>query len=143
MVQNHFRDDAQSAPVRLAQKRFEIAERAIHRMNLEIIGDVVAVIAQRRRIERQQPDRRHAEVLDVIQLLRQPAEIARAVAVRIVKGADVDFINDAGLIPERVVVEVFSVGIRSGMIVYETVVGAGFFSRDPSLNSRSIRRTAV
>ena len=101
VVQDQFGDDPQTALVRLAQENFEIAQRAIHRMHVAVIGDVIAVVLERRRIKRQQPDRGHAKFLDIIQLFRQPAKIARAVAVRVVKCADMHFVNDAALIPER------------------------------------------
>ena len=49
--------------------------------------------------------RRDAEVLQVVELLRQAAEVADAVAVAVVEGADVDLVDDRVLVPERVVVE--------------------------------------
>ncbi len=101
VVQHQFGDDAQPAPVRLAQKGFEIAQRAVHRMHVAIIGDVVAVVLERRRIKRQQPDRRHAEVLDVIQLFASARENRPRRRRRVVKRADMHFVNDAALIPER------------------------------------------
>ena len=66
-----------------------------------VIGDVVAVVAQRRRIERQQPDRGHAEVLQIVELRGKPAEIADAVAVAVVERADVELVDDRVLVPLR------------------------------------------
>ena len=69
--------------MRRAQENFEIAQRAIHRMHVAVIGDVITVVLERRGIKWQQPDRGDAEILDVIQLFRQPAKITRAISVRV------------------------------------------------------------
>ena len=45
-------DDPQPAPVRFAQEVPEVAQRAVGGMDLAIVGDVVAVVAQRRRDRR-------------------------------------------------------------------------------------------
>src|SRR5260370_22345063 len=66
------------------------------------IRNVVPVIAQRRREERHQPDRIDAQVLQVVELLREPAEISISVARAVVKSADVDLINDRVLVPKPV-----------------------------------------
>ena len=85
VVEDQFGDHPQAARVRLAQERLEIVQRAVDRVDGVIIGDVVAVVLERRGIKRQQPEGRDAEVLEVIQLLRQPAKIADAVGVAVVE----------------------------------------------------------
>ncbi len=80
---------------------FEVVERAVDRVDVVVVGDVVAVVPQRRRIEGQQPDRGDAEVLQVVELAGQPVEIADAVAVAVGEGADVDLVNDRVLVPRR------------------------------------------
>ena len=75
--------------MRRVKKRPEIIERAEIWIDVEIIGDVVSVIAQRRRIKRQQPDGGDAELLEIIQLLDQSAKVAHPVAVAVVKSLDV------------------------------------------------------
>ena len=42
------------------------------------------------------------EVAQIIEPRSQSAKIARAVAVAVLKGADMQFINDSTLIPERI-----------------------------------------
>ncbi len=81
VVDHQLGDHLQPAPVRLADEEAEVADRAVRRVDVHVVGDVVAVVAQRRRIERQQPDGGDAEVAQVVELLRQPAEIADTVAV--------------------------------------------------------------
>ena len=68
-----------------------------------VVGDVVAVVAQRRGVEGQQPDRVDAERLHVVELLGQAAEVADAVAVGVGEGLDVQLVDDGVLVPERVV----------------------------------------
>ena len=68
-------------------------------MNVGVVGDVVAVVAQRRGTEGQQPDGGDAQVLQVVELLRQAAEIADAVGHAVEEGADVDFVDDGVFVP--------------------------------------------
>ena len=56
VIDYQFGNYAQITLVGGVKKRAEIIERAEIRINIEIISDVVAVVAQRRRIERQHPD---------------------------------------------------------------------------------------
>ena len=60
------------------EKRLEIVELSVLRMDARVVGDVVAVVLQRRRIKRQQPDRGDPQILKVIELLGQPAKVADA-----------------------------------------------------------------
>src|SRR6476660_5326240 len=68
VIDHEFGDHAEIALMRGVEKRSEVIERAEIRIYVKIIGNVVAVIAHRRWIERQQPDRRDAEFLQIIQL---------------------------------------------------------------------------
>jgi len=56
--------------------------------SIVIIGDVVAIVTQGRRIKWQKPNRGDTEFLEIIELLDQPAEIANAVAVAVVESFD-------------------------------------------------------
>ena len=70
-----------------------------------VVGDVVAVVAAGRRIERQQPQRGDAEILQIVELFGQPGEIADAVIVAVGKGLDVKLVDDGVLVPELVAIE--------------------------------------
>ena len=70
-----------------------------------IVGDVVAVVAAGRWIERQQPKRGDAEFLQVVELLGQPGEVADAVVVAVGERLDVQLIDDGVLEPELVLLE--------------------------------------
>ena len=102
MIDHQLRDDAQTARVRRIEKRLKILQRSVARMHVEIIRDVVTVIAQRRRIKRQQPDRGDAELVEIVELLDQPAKIPYPVAVAIVKGLNMQLVDDCVLVPERI-----------------------------------------
>src|SRR5262249_37322232 len=102
VVDNQFGNDAQIALMRGVQKRSEILERAENRIDVEVIGNVVAVVSQWGWIERQQPDRGDAEFLQIIQLFHETAKVAHAVAIAVAKGFDVQLVDDGVLVPKRI-----------------------------------------
>ena len=79
----------------------DVLERAEGRVDRAVVGNVVAVVAQRRGVERQQPDRRDAQLLDVVELLDQAVEIADAVAVGVEERLDVGLVDHRVLVPVR------------------------------------------
>jgi hypothetical protein len=101
MVDYQLGDHLQAAALRLAHEGAEVRARAVVRMHVVVVGDVVAVVLERRRVERQQPERVDAEVLDVVELRGQSAEVADAVVVRVEERLDVQLIDDRVLVPER------------------------------------------
>ena len=72
-----------------SMKRSKSSQRAVARMDVLVVRDVVAVVSQRRRIEGQQPEAVDAEALQVVELLRQAREVADAVVVAVEERADV------------------------------------------------------
>jgi hypothetical protein len=91
--------------VGLAHEPLEVGHGAVRRVDVGVVGDVIAVVAPGRWVERQQPDGGDAQVLEVVELLRQAAEVAHAVAVAVEERADVGLVDDGVLVPERVVGE--------------------------------------
>ena len=75
-------DDLEPERVRALDQRVEVGERAEHRIDVAIIGDVVAEVAHRRGEEGRQPDRVDAEARDIIELRGDARQVADAVAVR-------------------------------------------------------------
>ena len=96
-------------------KFVEVVDRPVVGMDREEVGDVVAAVAQRRLVHRQQPDAVDAEPLEVVELLDQSAEVAGAVVVAVEEPADVDLVEDRGLEPERVPLEPVA-GLRHGCV---------------------------
>src|SRR5207247_7369893 len=88
--------------MRRIKKRAEIIEGAEVRIDVEIIGDVVAVITQRRGIEWQEPDGRNAELLEIIELFDQAAEVAHPIAVAVTKRLNVQLIDDRVIVQSSI-----------------------------------------
>lgn len=102
VVQHHLDNDADVSLVRGFEKDLEVIQRAIVRMNRPIVRDVIAVVAQRRRKERHQPNRIDAKLLQIIKLLRQAAEISVAITAAVVKSTDMRLVNDRVFVPKRI-----------------------------------------
>ena len=100
VIDHEFGDHAQIALVRGVEERPEIVERAEIRINIKIIGNVITVVAHRRGIKWQQPDRRNAELLEIIQLFDQAPEVAHPIAIAVAKSFDVHLIDDRVLVPQ-------------------------------------------
>ena len=105
VVHDEVGDHADAALVRRVDERAEVVERAVVGMDRVEVGDVVAAVAQRRRVHRQQPDAVDAEPLQVVELLGQADEVAAAVGVAVGEAADVDLVEDGALEPERIGLE--------------------------------------
>src|SRR5215471_15931856 len=88
--------------MRRVQKGAEIVERAESWIDVEVIGNVVAVVSQRGWIERQQPQSSHAEFLQIIQLLHETAKVAHAVAIAVAKRLNVQLVDDGVFVPKRI-----------------------------------------
>ncbi len=102
VIQDELDDDAQPERMRLREEVTEVLQRAVTGMDARVIGDVVPVVLERRRVHRLEPETIHSERRDVIQLRREPSEIADAVAVAVGERLDVKLIEDGVLVPERI-----------------------------------------
>src|SRR5262249_51262765 len=103
MVRHEIEDDAYAALVQRARQRVEIAKRPEARIDIDIVGDVIAEVGHRRGGDRRQPDRIDAEPAQIIDALEDSAEIADAIAVAVLEGARIDLINDGRLPPGLIV----------------------------------------
>ena len=102
VVDHQLGDDAHAALVRGGDEVLHVGHRAVLGMDVAVVGDVVAVVAPRRGIERQQPDRVDAEIGDVVELGDQAGEVADAVVVGIEERLHVQLVDDRVLVPELV-----------------------------------------
>ncbi len=102
VIDDELGDDAESPAVRVIEKAAAVLERAVRRMDVRIVGDVVAIVAQRRRVERQQPHCGDAEVLQVSEPRREAREVADPVSIAVLERPDVQLIDDRVLVPFRV-----------------------------------------
>ena len=89
----------------LPQEHLEVTHRAVGGADPGVIGDVVAVVLQGRGIEGEEPEDGDPEVLEIVELLGQPRKVADPVSVAVVKGADVDLIDDRVFVPEGIIFE--------------------------------------
>ena len=71
----------------------EVGERAEDRVDVGVVGDVVAHVGHRRGEDRREPDRVDAEVGDVGQPLGDAGEVADAVAVRVLERPRIDLVD--------------------------------------------------
>ena len=105
VVHDQVGDHADAALVRLVDEVAEVVDGPVVGIDLVEVGDVVAAVAERRRIERQQPDAVDAEPLQVVELVGEAAEIAGAVVVPVEERAQVDLVEDGRLEPQRLPLE--------------------------------------
>src|SRR5262249_34951294 len=88
----------------------------------EEVGDVVAVVASRRRLERGEPERVDAQALEIVEPATEPFEIAAAVAVAVHERLDVEAVDDGVLVPEVAGHAVLL--LSEGMASYPTIAEA-------------------
>ena len=80
----------------------EVVEGAVAGIDVDVVGDVVAVVAQGRGEEGEYPEAGDAEVLEVVEFGEQAGEVADAVGIGVHERTDVELVNDRVLVPERV-----------------------------------------
>ncbi len=103
VIQHQLGDHPQAPAVGRTQKVLEIPQGVVDRIDPVVIGDVVAIVPQRRRVEGEQPDGGDPQVLQIVESLDQASEIADAVAVGIAEGLDVQLVDDRLAVPGGVV----------------------------------------
>src|SRR4051812_3056832 len=89
-------------------------------MHLAMIGDVVAVVAQRRWVKWQEPDAGNPQILEIIEFLSRAGKVTDAVSVTVGKCAHVQFVEDRVLVPQRVRFHHFSPSPPPKKILYSS-----------------------
>jgi hypothetical protein len=100
VVHHEVDDDAHPERLRVVHALDEIAGGAVLGVDPVEVGDVVAVVPVRRRIERLEPDAGDAEAMQVVQAPAQPLEVPDAVAAGVHVLLDVEAVEDGVLVPE-------------------------------------------
>ena len=99
-VVDHVVDDhADAAPVRRGQQGVEVGQGAVFGRDRAVVGGRVAVVAVGVLGDRHQPDAVHAQFLQIVQALRETAQVADAVAIAVAPGAHEDLHERAMLPP--------------------------------------------
>jgi hypothetical protein len=94
-VVGHEVDDQPEAELgRAGAQGVEVVERAEERIDVDVVGDVVAGVVLGRRVERREPDRVDAEVGEGVQPRGDAGQVADAVAVRVGERARVHLVDD-------------------------------------------------
>ena len=85
--------------MRLLEERVEVGERAEQRVDGAVVADVVAEVPHRRGKDGGDPDRVDSELRQMLESLRNPVEIADAVAVRVLERPRIDLVDHGSLPP--------------------------------------------
>ena len=119
VVGDEIDDHMDAVLVGIGDERFGIGQRSESRVDVAIVGDVVAAVVERRRVPRADPDRVDAEVAQVVEPGSDALHIARAVSVRVGERTGVDLVHDAAAPPTRRLGPVVGgcVGTRSRTLV--------------------------
>ncbi len=80
-------------PVGVGDQPVEFREVAVDRVDAAVVGDVVAVVVLRRRVERAEPDAVDAELAQVGEACADAGEVADAVPGAVEEAADVDLVD--------------------------------------------------
>jgi len=85
VVGNEIEQHLQAGAMRLGEQHIEVPQRAEQRIDVDVVGDVVAEIGHGRGKDRADPDRIDPEVDEVRQARDDAAQIADAVCIRILE----------------------------------------------------------
>ena len=102
VIGNEIEDDFYFARVRCGNEPVEVFQRSEQRIDIAVVADVVSEIRHRRGIDRRYPDCIDAKPREVIEALAQSLQVANAVAIRVLKGARIDLIDDPVLPPDKI-----------------------------------------
>ncbi len=136
VVHDEVDDDAHAALVGGVDELHEVGEVAELGQDGGVVGDVVTAVAQGGLEEGREPQAVHAQPLQIVEFGGQALQVADAVAVAVLEGADQHLVEDGTLEPLRVPVPGGCVleGVRNGLID-DHVVG------DPPICGVDGRRT--
>src|SRR5438094_626486 len=99
VAEDQVEQDAEAAFVGCRDELFEVGQRAELRVDGGVVGHVVPEVGERRRVDGGEPEGVDAEPREVVEPLRDTAEIPNAVTVRVLKRPWVDLIDDRLLPP--------------------------------------------
>ena len=99
VVRHEVDDQAEPQLGGLGAEGVEVVERAEERVDVAVVGHVVAGVLLGRRVERRQPDGVDAEVGQGVEAARDPGQVADPVAVAVGERAGVDLVDDGGAPP--------------------------------------------
>ncbi len=93
VVHDEVHHDLQAALVSLGEQLVHVLERAEQRVDVLVVGDVVAVVVLRGPVHRGQPQHVHAEICEIVEPAGDALQIADAVAIGILEGTGIDLVD--------------------------------------------------
>ena len=102
MIHNQLDHHLKASLVRRGQKLLEVLDGSVTGVDTQVVRDIVAVILERRRKEREKPEAGDAQVLKVIELLDQTLKVSDSVAIAVKKSPNVKLVDDGIFIPKRI-----------------------------------------
>ncbi len=118
VVDHELGDDTQAPPLGFVHEAAEVAHVAELRVDIAVVGNVIAVVAPGAGIEGQQPQGGDAEVAQIVEPLGQAGEVADAVMVRVLERLDVQLVDDGVLEPEAIGLGGLVFGLERGPDVH-------------------------
>src|SRR5918999_47991 len=100
VVRHPVDDDPHATSVYVLHEGVEVGERPEARVDVAVVGHVVAEVRHRRWIERGEPQRLDAELLEVAEPGAQAAQVAHAVVVAVGERARIHLV-DGSVLPPR------------------------------------------
>ena len=99
VVGDKVQDELEVALVGLVEQGVQILKGSEERMDIGVIGNVIAKIGHRRRIDGREPESVNTEPAQIIQFVGDSGEIPYPIAIAIEKTPRVDLINHPRLPP--------------------------------------------
>src|SRR5690606_2590501 len=99
VVHHQFGDHPQASCVCFLDEAPYVGQSSILGMHIPILGNVVAIVTARRRVEGQQPNRVNTQSGYVVQLLNQSRKVPFTVIIRVEERFDVQLVDDSVLVP--------------------------------------------
>jgi hypothetical protein len=102
VVDDELDHDLDVAGMGLVEELLEVVEGAVLGVDGGVVCDVVAVVAERRGEEGEEPEAGDSEFLEVVELGDEALKVADAVGVGVGEGANVDLVDNRVFVPEGV-----------------------------------------
>ena len=93
VVDDEIHQDVHIALFRFRDQPVHVLHRTEARVNVVVIRDIIALIGERRAVDRLEPEDIDAEILQIIELIDDARKIADAVPVRITEALRIDLIR--------------------------------------------------
>jgi hypothetical protein len=101
VIGNEIEDDFDFSCVRRVHKPVKIFQRSEQGIDAAVVADVISEVRHRRRIDRRYPDCINAKPFEIVEAFAYSLQITDTIAIRVLKGARIDLIDDAVLPPDK------------------------------------------